>query len=84
MTNSTLTATASAGDYNAKDVVRGIIETLPDNCSLEDIMLELYIHASILDSRQQIAAGRGLSLQEARTELNLWFTSRSLQNSSPN
>lgn len=82
MTNSILTA--AAADHNAKDVVRGVIDALPDNCTLEDIMLELYIRANIIESRRQIAAGRGLSLQEARQELDLWFTSRSLQNSSPN
>ncbi len=83
MANSVLAAKTSKVDYNAKDLVRGIVDELPDNCTLEDIMLELYIRASIIESSQQIAFGQGLSLEQARKELDLWFTSRSLPNSSP-
>jgi hypothetical protein len=84
MANSVLTAATGKLDYNAKDIVRGIINEMPDDCTLEDIMLELYVRASILESRQQIASGQGLSLAQARKELDLWFTSQSLQNSSSN
>ncbi len=84
MINSILTAETNKVDYNAKDIVRGIIDELPDDCTLEEIMLELYVRASILESRQQIASGQGLSLEQARKELDLWFASQSLQNSSPN
>lgn len=80
MANSILTAEIGA----AKLVVRGVLDELPDDCTLEDIMLELYVRVSILESRQQVANGKGLSLAEARKELDLWFNSPSLQNSSPN
>jgi hypothetical protein len=83
MVNSVLTAETNQLNHNAKAIVRGILDVLPDDCTLEDIMLELYIRVSILESRKQIAAGKGLSLEQARKELDLWFTSLSLQNSSP-
>jgi hypothetical protein len=84
MANSVLTATTNKVNHNAKAIVRGVLDELPEDCTLEDIMLELYVRASILESREQIIAGKGLSLEEAREELDLWFTSQSLQNSSPN
>jgi len=62
--------------YDAKTIVRHIIEKLPDDCTLEDIIHEIYICASVLESRQQIAAGKGMSLDEAKREMDLWFNSR--------
>jgi len=83
MANSVLTAPASTPGYSAKDLVRDLVDELPDNCTLEDIMLELYIRASVIESRQQMADGQGLSLEQAQKELDSWFTSRSLRSSSP-
>jgi hypothetical protein len=68
---------------NVKAMVRGLLEELPDDCSLEDIMLQLYTRASILESREQIAAGKGLSLAVAKKELDAWLNSLSLPDSSP-
>jgi hypothetical protein len=84
MANSVLTATTNKVNHNAKAIVRGVLDELPEDCTLEDIMLELYVRASILESHEQIIAGKGLSLEEAREKLDLWFTSQPLQNSSPN
>ncbi|MGH7596606.1 MAG: hypothetical protein ACREOI_09650 [bacterium] len=84
MANSVLSATTNKVNHNAKAIVRGVLDELPEDCTLEDIMLELYVRASILESREQIIAGKGISLEEAREELGLWFTSQSLPNSSPN
>ncbi len=83
MANSILTAEIGETGRNAKSIVRGVLEELPDDCTLEDIMLQLYIRASILESRQQFANGKGLSLAKARKELDLWFNSPSLPNPSP-
>lgn len=83
MADSVLTAPASKAGYSAKDLVRDLVDELPDNCTLEDIMLELYIRASVIESRQQMADGQGLSLEQAQKELDSWFTSRSLRSSSP-
>jgi hypothetical protein len=83
MANSVLTATTGKVNHNAKAIVRGVLDELPEDCTLEDIMLELYVRASILESREQITAGKGLSLEEAKKELDSWFTSHSLQLSVP-
>lgn len=66
MANSSTTSTIN---HNAKAIVRGVLNELPEDCTLEDIMLELYVRASILESREQIIAGKGLSLEEARRKL---------------
>jgi hypothetical protein len=84
MTSSVLTAPTIEFTRNAKAIVREVLDELSDDCTLEEIMLQLYVRASIIESRKQIAEGKGLSLEEARKDLDLWFTSRSLQNSSPN
>lgn len=83
MANSVFAPKIDGNDHNAKAIVRGILNELPDDCTLEDVMLELYVRANILASRKQIQEGKGLSLAEARKELNTWFNSRSLLNSSP-
>ncbi len=83
MSNSISTSETAAQRTNVKAIVRGLLDELPDDCSLEDIMLELYVRASIIESREQIAAGKGVSLATARKELDLWFKSRSLPSLSP-
>jgi len=83
MLNSISTSETNGQQTNVKAIVRGLLDELPDDCSLEEIMLELYVRASILESREQIAAGKGVSLETARKELDLWFKSRSLPGSSP-
>jgi len=84
MVNSVLTLETSELKHNAKTIARGVLDELPEDCTLEDIMLELYVRACILEGRKQIADGKGLSLAEAKKELDSWFNSRSLLNSSPN
>lgn len=66
---------------NVKTMVRGLLEELPDSCSLEEVMLELYARASIIESREQIKAGLGMSLDKAKMEVEAWLKSRSLPNS---
>jgi len=82
MQNSVSTINGASGDIDFKAIVRDLLDEMPDDCTLEEIMLELYIRASILESRQQISAGEGLTLEAARKDLEKWLTSRSLQNSS--
>jgi len=84
MASSVLTTPVIEFKRNAKAIVRDVFDELSDDCTLEEIMLQLYVRASIIESRKQIAEGKGLSLEEARKDLDLWFTSRSLLNSSPN
>jgi hypothetical protein len=83
MTSSILSSPATDFERNAKAIVRDVLDELSDDCTLEEIMLQLYVRASIIESRKQIAEGKGLSLEEARKDLDLWFTSRSRLNSSP-
>ena len=84
MTSSILPPPAMDFKRDAKAIVREVLNELSDDCTLEEIMLQLYVRASIIESRRQIAEGKGLSLAEARKDLDSWFTSRSLLNSSPN
>lgn len=77
----TETVAVASPSLNVKTMVRGLLEELPDSCSLEDVMLELYARASIIQSREQIKAGLGMSVEAARKEIETWLKSRSLTNS---
>jgi hypothetical protein len=83
MANSTLADAIDSRNTNVKGMIRGLLDELPDDCSLEDIMFELYVRANIMESRAQIAAGKGISLDTARKELDIWLKSLSLPDSSP-
>lgn len=73
------TVAVASPSINVKTMVRGLLEHLPDTCSLEDVMLELYARASIIQSREQIKSGLGMSLETARTEVESWLKSQSPQ-----
>ena len=75
------TIAVASPSINVKTMVRGLLEELPDTCSLEDVMLELYARASIMQSREQIKSGRGMSLEAAKKEIETWLKSQSLTNS---
>ena len=81
MSNRLFTPDNDRSKHNSKAIARSILNDLPDDCTLEDIMLELYIRASIVESRQQIAAGNGLTLDEAKRELDSWLKSFSPESS---
>lgn len=72
------TVAVASPSINVKTMVRGLLKELPDSCSLEDVMLELYARASIMQSREQIKAGMGMPLQTAKQEIETWLKSQSL------
>ncbi len=74
----TETVAVALPSLNIKTMVRGLLDELPDTCSLEEVMVELYARASIVQSREQIKAGLGMSLETAKTEIETWLKSRSL------
>ncbi len=48
----------------AKQLVLDLLESLPDDCSLEDITYELYVRQSIAQGDQDAEAGRLVSHDE--------------------
>ena len=56
----------------AKDTARNIIDTLPENADLDEIMQALYISAKFSRGEDQIKAGNGLSHEDAIKKINSW------------
>lgn len=57
----------------AKEEVTQLLSQLPDDATLEDIQYHLYVLEKIRRGREDIAAGRGLSTEQARERLGRWL-----------
>jgi hypothetical protein len=53
----------------AKDTVRELLDRLPDDCSLEDILYHLYVVQSVNRGLADADAGRTVSHEEVRERL---------------
>ena len=52
-----------------KETVRALLDRLPDDCSLEDVLYHLYVIQAIEQGRADAAAGRTVSHQEVAEAL---------------
>ncbi len=53
----------------AKEIARIVIESLPENASIDDIMRTLYIRIELERAEQSIEEGRGISHAKAKQRL---------------
>jgi hypothetical protein len=56
-----------------KDVAKQVIDNLPDEVSLEDIIQALNVRAKFDSGDRQIDEGRGVSHEEAKKRLAKWL-----------
>jgi len=56
-----------------KEEAKRIIDTLPDEASLDDIMHALYVTAKFQHGEKEIRDGRGVSHDEAKKRLEKWL-----------
>ena len=56
-----------------KEEAKRIIDTLPDEASLDDIMHALYVTAKFQHGEKEIREGRGVSHDEAKKRLEKWL-----------
>lgn len=54
------------------DVIK-MIEELPDNSTIEDILYKLYVHASIEEGLKELDAGLGIPNEEAMERISKWL-----------
>jgi len=47
-----------------KETVRALLDRLPDDCSLDDVLYHLYVIQAIAEGRADSKAGRTMSHQE--------------------
>jgi hypothetical protein len=59
----------------AKKHAISLIRKLPDDCSLEDIRYQLYVHERIEAGMKALAEGRTVSLEEAERRMATWLKS---------
>ena len=52
-----------------KDTVRAVLDRLPDDCSLEDVLYHLYVVQAVARGHADVKAGRTLSQQQVAEEL---------------
>ena len=52
-----------------KETVRTLLDRLPDDCSLEDVLYHLYVIQAIAEGRADSKAGRTMSHQEVAEAL---------------
>lgn len=57
----------------AKDEVRSILDSLPDDATLEDIQCRIYVRQVIDAGVQDIAKGRTLSQEEVEQRVARWI-----------
>ncbi len=57
-----------------KQAVIEMIERLPDDASVEDIMAELYFRQKVDEGLRQLDAGEGIDHEEAKKRLGKWLS----------
>ena len=56
----------------AKEEVRRILDTLPDNATLEDIQYRIYVRQSIAEGLRDVDEGRVVSQEEVERRMARW------------
>jgi predicted transcriptional regulator len=56
-----------------KQVARQILDSLPDDCSLEEIQYRLYVRQMVEEGRQDVRRGDVVSQEEIEQDLERWL-----------
>jgi hypothetical protein len=56
-----------------KEVAREILDSLPDDCSLEEIQYRLYVRQMVEEGRQDVRKGNLVSQEEIEQDLERWL-----------
>ena len=60
--------------HTAKQEVRSLLQTLPDNCTLEDIQYHLYVIEKINKGLQRTKREGVISQQDVEKRLGKWLS----------
>lgn len=58
---------------SAKEEVKKLLETLPDDASFEDIQYHIYVREKIERGLQDVEEGRVLSQEEVEKRMSRWL-----------
>jgi hypothetical protein len=56
-----------------KQVVRQVLKSLPDDCSLEEIQYRLYVRQMVEEGREEVRRGAVVTQQEIEQDLEKWL-----------
>ena len=56
-----------------KEKAKSLIDKLPDNTTIDDIIHALYIQAKLERAEKSIREGKGISHEEAKKRLQKWL-----------
>jgi len=68
---STVDTTGAA--RSVKDKVRVLLDSLPNDCTFEDVQYGLFILARIQENRDSIDRGEGIPHEEVKRRMKTWF-----------
>jgi hypothetical protein len=58
-----------------KETVKAVLDRLPDNCSMDDVLYHLYVVQAVALGRADVEAGRTLTHEQVAEELRRrWLT----------
>jgi len=55
-----------------KEIAKQVIDALPKNATLDDIMHALYVRAKFAKGEQEIREGKGIPRDESKRRLSKW------------
>lgn len=58
---------------SAKQLVLEILDSLPDDCTVEDVQYQLYVRQKIAEGEQAARAGKVVSHDEVMREAREWL-----------
>lgn len=56
-----------------KDIAKQVIDTLPQDTSMDDIIHALYIKTKFEHGEREIREGKGVSQEDAKQRLSKWL-----------
>ncbi len=58
---------------NVKDTVKKIVDVLPDDTTLDDVIHALYVKTKFDNGFNEIVEGKGVEHKEAKSRLQKWL-----------
>ncbi len=56
-----------------KEAAKQVIDTLPNNVTMDDIIHALYVNLKFSHGEDEIREGKGISQEEAKKKLDKWL-----------
>jgi len=61
-------------EFYVKEKVIKMIEELPEDITVSDVMAELYFRQNVDEGLKELDEGKGISHEEAKKRLSRWLT----------